>query len=436
MSDPQSTHGTHVLHFTKYPYDNVHGYIGITELEREIIDTRIFQRLRRVKQLGLADLVFPGGTHTRFAHSLGSLFVMDAVLCRLLEQKCVDQADLQKLRLAALLHDVGHYPFSHVIEQVMRERHGDRAKHEPMSAHIITSTEIRDVLTKYGYNAEEIASIIQSTSNTKLFNYLLSSDLDIDKMDYLLRDAYHTGVAYGSIDIDRLFQTISVNKETNAQLAVLQKGKHAIENLLIGRYHMYQSVYYHKTVTAFELMLQSAYKRLLSEGYEGCPDLDTIKKMNEDELAGFDDSYVWRQIWQYEGKSQSLKELIEMLCERTSLKVTYEEPSFEAERTKGSVLKVLQVPMQRKMLSEESKVEEDWIFISTPPSSKTIISDDQETAIYIEKETNGKQYERIIDDNSSIVHHLARFRYLTSRVYTKQSLSSDLRAGLRKCYNI
>lgn len=433
MSATASAQGTPKLDFVKHIYDSVHGYVGVTELERSIIDTPIFQRLRRVKQLSPVDLVYPGATHTRFAHSIGSLFVMDKIANRLVDDHYLEEEDVQRLRLAALLHDLGHYPFSHVIESVMCKRYGDRGKHEAMSVHLIRNSIIGATLRKYEQDPEETAATIERRSRNPIFNYLLSSDLDVDRIDYLLRDAYHTGVAYGFIDIDRLIRTISVNEQTSAQLAVLEKGRQAVENFLIGRYHMYQSVYYHKTVVAFALMLEKIYDEMLEEGCSGCPDLESIKAMSEKDMARFDDSSVWREICHYDGRSGFLRELIDMLCKRVSLKVAYEEPSLAKVRANTSIWKVLLVPLQRKTLSQVSKIEEDWIFLSEPPLIDLIISSEPETAIYIKK---GEDYLRLVEDDTSIVHHLVDFRYLTPRVYTKEEYMERLRNGLRSCFGL
>ena len=417
----------------KHIYDSVHGYVGITEIERSIIDTSIFQRLRRIKQLGLSDFVYPGATHSRFAHSVGSMFVMDKIANRLIEDKFLKEDCLQELRLAALLHDIGHYPFSHLIENVMRKLHRDQGKHEMLSSHVIKNTEIGERIRDAGYDPEEICAIIGKRHMIKLFNYLLSSDFDVDRIDYLIRDAHHTGVAYGFIDVDRLIRTITMNRKTSAQLAILQKGRQAIENFLIGRYHMYQSVYYHKTTVAFELMMERIYEALLKEGYNGAPDLDAIRKFEESDLARYDDFSVWHQMETYQGKSDFLKESIKMLSERKPIKVAYQEPSLAMAKEKSSVWSVLLMPPQRELLSKDSGVEEEWIFISEPPPVELVISGEPETAIYVEKDGD---YSLLVEDDTSIAHHLKDFRYLTPRIYTKEEYVEKLKKTLRKCFGL
>lgn len=420
------------LSFVKHVYDCVHGYIGITEIERSIMDTSIFQRLRRIKQLGLSDLVYPGATHSRFAHSIGSMFVMDKIASRLIEDKYLEEDQLQELRLAALLHDVGHYPFSHLVENVMKKRHGDQGKHETLSGYIVKSTEIGKMIRNAGYDPEKISAIIERKySENKLFSYLLSSDFDVDRIDYLIRDAHHTGVAYGFVDVDRLIRTITVNMKTLAHLAILQKGRQAIENFLIGRYHMYQSVYYHKTTVAFELMMEKTYEGLLNENM--APDLDDILQYKENELAKFDDFNIWHKMVNYDGKLVFLQELIKMLSERRPIKVAYQEPSLLMAKEKSSIWRVLLIPRQKTMLSQDSGVEEEWIFVSEPPPVELVISGEPDTAIYVEKDGD---YSLLIDDDTSIAHHLKDFRYLTPRVYTKEEYKEKLKKSLKSCLGL
>lgn len=421
------------LDFEKQVYDSVHGYIGITEVERAIIDTSVFQRLRRIRQLGLSDFVYPGATHSRFAHSIGSMFVMDKIAHRLIEDEFLQENDLQDLRLAALLHDVGHFPFSHLVENVMKKRHGDQGKHEKLSSHIIKKTEIKEKIMNAGYDSEKISAIVERRHENKLFSYLLSSDLDVDRIDYLIRDAHHTGVAYGFVDVDRLIRTMTVNKKTRAQLAIAQKGRQAIENFLIGRYHMYQSVYYHKTTMAFELMMEKIYDGLLEEKFDGAPDLKDILKFDQNDLAKYDDFSVWHQMINYDGDSGFLKELIKMLTERQPIKLVYQEPSLAMSKEKSSIWRVLLVPRQKKMLSQDSGVEEEWIFVSEPPPVELIISGEKETAIYVERDGD---YSPLVDDDTSIAHHLKDFRYFTPRLYTKKQYVENLKKSLKSCLDL
>ena len=141
------------IKYEKWIYDNVHGYIGITSLEREIIDTKIFQRLRRITHLGLANFVYPGATQTRFGHSIGALFVMQKMCENLIPQGKIRQDDLQLLRLAALLHDVGHYPFSHVTERLLSKSDA-KGKHTSLGITLIKKSRIAEILSKTEFDPQ------------------------------------------------------------------------------------------------------------------------------------------------------------------------------------------------------------------------------------------------------------------------------------------
>ena len=250
----------------KLIYDELHGYVELTEAERRVIDTPTFQRLRFIKQLAAAWYVYPGATHTRFSHSIGTLFIMDVIAKSLAKQGWIRDDDVGLLRLAALLHDVGHMPFSHAIESVYASM-PEEMTHIKLSAEIVLQdSDIKEAISSAGYDPYEVASIILGKYREPLYNQLLSSDLDADRIDYLLRDAHHTGVAYGLIDARRIMATITIDGEGN--LAIQEKGIQAIENFYIARMHMYQSVYYHKTIVGYELLLSIIYRRLIEEALD------------------------------------------------------------------------------------------------------------------------------------------------------------------------
>lgn len=419
----------------KHIYDSVHGYITLNDLEREIVDTSLFQRLRRIRHLGLADYVYPGATHSRFAHSLGALFVMDKISETLIQQGHLDKDDKQKLRLAALLHDIGHYPFSHVLETVYVKRYGEKAKHDSISAELIRKTSIGKQISNADFDPEEISSILEKRSRP-LFSFLLSSDLDVDKIDYLLRDARNTGVSYGYVDVDRLFRTVTVDDE-KARLAILDKGKQAIENFLVSRYHMFSTVYYHKSVAAFELMLKMLGDALLGESI---PDFESILKTNEAQYTHFDDYNVWAIIQKecHTGNKLEpfLKELGKMLCDHRPVKLAFEEPSLSAEESKKRklILRLITKKAQIDLLSKESGIELHWILFAEPPPIEVLLSKEPEETLLIEKE--GK-FIPLREDDTSIVHLLTQYTYVSPRVYTKDdSYKVKLREAIRECFGI
>ncbi|MDE1860823.1 MAG: HD domain-containing protein, partial [Candidatus Micrarchaeota archaeon] len=192
------------LEFKKQINDNVHGYIGVTEQELRIIDNPVFQRLRHIRQLGATDLVFPGATHTRFSHSVGTMFVVDLYTKNVIKDEEVDRDQLQKLRIAALLHDVGHYPLSHTAEALIVKRF--RGKSHVENGIDIIRAYFKDDLENY--SAKEIIDLMSGKNKDK-YSMLISSALDADKSDYMLRDSYESGVSYGSIDLSSVLRIIS-----------------------------------------------------------------------------------------------------------------------------------------------------------------------------------------------------------------------------------
>lgn len=268
----------------------VHGFIELNHWEREIISHPVFQRLRRIKQLAWTDYVYPGATHTRFEHSLGVMHVAtrlyDSVVARrkpvlFSELGFNDDGlgrDRQLVRLAALLHDVGHTPFSHAAEELMPDRpNNTKYEHEHYSAALIR-THLRDVIENhptcrnYGFKADDIAALIEGSANAKqslFWREIISGQMDADRMDYLLRDSLHSGVSYGKFDLHRIISTVDVAIQADAEsprLGIAEGGWHAAEALVLARYFMFTQVYFHKTRVAYDLHLRGAMRELLPGG--------------------------------------------------------------------------------------------------------------------------------------------------------------------------
>ena len=236
--------------------DPIHGFIKLSEKEKNLIDTQVFQRLRRIRQLAMTFLVYPGAVHTRFDHSIGVMHVAGQICTKLRElnsTKICDE-DIDRVRLAALLHDVGHGPFSHVSEYLLDAYALDRTDmghmrekiHEKVTVDIVrTDPEIRDILSEE--ECDFVADMIQGQDTQDWQRDIVSSELDADKMDYLLRDSYFTGVKYGIYDLEKIIESclIEVDK-TETSLAISSKGIYALEQLLLARYHMTQQVYWHR----------------------------------------------------------------------------------------------------------------------------------------------------------------------------------------------
>jgi uncharacterized protein len=234
--------------------DPIHRYIRFSQVEKDVIDCPAFQRLRRIRQLAGAHLVYPSAQHSRFEHSLGAMHIAGLAGESLLVKGYIDNAEtVQELRLAALLHDIGHGPFSHLFEEVLET--GCGTSHEEMGRRIIARSEVADILERSGYGADHVARLSFGQSRVSFLNEIISGGLSADIMDYLPRDSYFTGAEYGKIDYYRLTSSFVVAK---GRLALDRSALNSLESMLISRYEMFKAVYFHKTVRSAEVMLLEA----------------------------------------------------------------------------------------------------------------------------------------------------------------------------------
>jgi len=265
--------------------DPIHGDIKLEGIFLDLLEAPEIQRLYNIKQLGFAHLVFPGAHHTRLEHSLGTCY-MASKATNFLD---LDKNEKQIVTCAAFLHDIGHGPFSHTLESILRSTldfdHvdlteklilGDYGIFSSEEKKFIASPSVHEILEKNKVNQKELIDIIKGTTHKKPYlSQLLNSTIDVDQLDYLVRDAYYTGVAYGMIDTERFLQTLIINDNN---LRVKRKGVGVVENILMARGLMYSSVYFHKTVRIAELMLSRAIEML--------PDVQPLElfKMTDSEL--------------------------------------------------------------------------------------------------------------------------------------------------------
>lgn len=245
--------------------DPVHNIIRLRtdtdegELMMRLIDTPEFQRLRRIKQLGLGLYTYQGAEHSRFTHSLGAFHLMSRVLDRFSEKYTIDKQDRAAARAAALLHDVGHGSFSHVMEKVLGFHH------ETLTMEVMLSetTEIGKLLRSYSAALPaKVAAIIGGTSQPAALAQLVSSQLDVDRMDYLLRDSLMTGAKYGIYDLEWIINALAID-EDNDRIYVAARGLYAVEEYLQARYYMFRQVYFHRTLRSAEAVLKSTLRRAL-----------------------------------------------------------------------------------------------------------------------------------------------------------------------------
>lgn len=244
--------------------DPVHRYIHVRDqLIWELINTSEFQRLRRIRQLGTSYTTFHGAEHSRFNHSLGVYEVMRRILDKFTEGGAWEEEDRLLCLSAALLHDVGHGPFSHSFEKVFHTDH-----EEWTQAILVGDTQINRVLKKVSTHfPQKVSEVISNTYENKLIVSLISSQIDADRMDYLLRDAYYTGVNYGNFDIERILRVMRPHED---YAVIKHSGMHAVEDYIMSRYQMYWQVYFHPVTRSAEVILRKIFQRakhLFQSGY-------------------------------------------------------------------------------------------------------------------------------------------------------------------------
>jgi len=241
--------------------DPVHGFISVPKRLLPLVETPEFQRLRRIRQLGLGHLVFPGAEHTRFQHALGAMALMQQALSSIAEKGTpISESEQEAALIAALLHDVGHGPFSHTLEtDLIGADASGPFHHEQMSRLLIQRLNAR-----FDGQLDLALDIFDGTYPRPFFESLLSSQLDMDRLDYLRRDSFYTGVAEGVVGVDRIIKTMRVHPldgGPDADIVIEAKGAYAVESYILSRRLMYWQVYLHKTVIAADHLLRSAFAR-------------------------------------------------------------------------------------------------------------------------------------------------------------------------------
>lgn len=283
-----------LLNRTKVFRDPLYGYIQVKhKLISDLIDTQEVQRLRRIRQLSGVAMVFQTAEHSRFTHALGAYHMANLVLENVDGAECLSEYEKIVFLCAALLHDIGHGPYSHAFENVLE------TSHEEMTIKLILSeqTAVHKILSQYQNLAKDVAGVIAHCGTFPLIESFVSSQLDVDRMDYLSRDAYFTGATYGTIDMHRLLRSMKIEDH---KLLCRASGVHSIESYLMSRYHMYFQVYYHPVARAYELVLESIYTRirdLIREGVEIDASIESflnVVRDNNDVVSyiDLDDAYV------------------------------------------------------------------------------------------------------------------------------------------------
>ncbi|MDO5849112.1 MAG: HD domain-containing protein [Methanobrevibacter sp.] len=355
----------------KFIRDSVYGDISFNEFETNLMDQPSFQRLRRIKQLGLINLIFPGANHTRFEHSIGTMYLAS----RLSEELELEEDDVGLVKTAALLHDLGHGPFSHVSEGVLS------FPHEELTKYVIKNTSIRDVLEEK-YDVNKIIEIINGEGS---LGPIVSGELDVDRMDYLLRDSHYTGVAYGVIDYERLISNLKLEKTLTLDL----KGVQAAEGALVSRYFMYPSVYQHHTTRIVNSMFRRILKRLI--------DNNTI---NEKEIYKYDDTDIISICRQSDG---FIKDIITRLDNRNFFKRAF-TMRLENFKNPEKIYKITQDQLRKaeEEIAEYYNLDKDYVILNIAEYPRF---DEMKTQVSVDK----KLYP--LNEISNIIGALSKARF-------------------------
>ena len=384
--------------------DPIHDFVRVYDNELKIIDTPIFQRLRRIRQLSGAHLIYPGAQHTRFEHSLGVMHIASMAGQVLAEKGVVSSDDIQNLRLASLLHDIGHGPFSHLFEEIFEEKR--KISHEDLGRDIILKTEIGDIISKNGFDKKLITKLAFGDSKLQFMNEIISGVLSADIMDYLLRDGYFTGAEHAKIDHHRLTHSLDVYKN---KLALDKSSLVNFETMMISRYQMFKAVYFHKTVRAGEVMLLEAMD--LAEGELG------LSSMNLDEYLQLSDDVILAKLLnlpEHNSKLKASKKIATDYLNRNLFKSVFETTLAGKAITKKHMQEL------REEISKKSKIDINEIFVdssNTPSIPLSPSKKESKSIILLENDGNKTTAKEILISQIKLVSAMSGFMKIL-RVYT------------------
>lgn len=410
--------------------DPIHGYISMTSIEKELIDTRPMQRLRRIKQLSGAYFTYPGAEHSRFSHSLGVMHLAGIMGNHFAEMGYIEKSDVQKIRIAGLLHDIGHGPFAHMYEEILGKYRN--MTHEDVTQWLVENSELRDVISKHGYSSKEISKLSVGrlkTRETGFLNQIIASQFNVDIMDYLVRDSYFTGVEYGKIDVLRLINSLDVFDNIFAMdIAAL----YALEAFIIARYEMFKAVYFHRSVRAAEVMIVRAMD--YANDQLGL----TSFKTSEDYLS-LDDSSVLLNLLSLKplksNKVRISRELAEMYSNRVLFKCVYTTTIHHRNEFVTSVMSKDKI---RRQLAEEigknTGVNPDYIIVDVPtvPSVPYYPMQGKPADIPVfQRLSDGSKDKRKLSEFSQLFKVLIGYMDII-RVYTAPQFREKVRKGVAK----
>jgi len=387
--------------------DPIHDFIRVNDLELKIIDNPIFQRLRRIRQLSGAHLTYPGAQHTRFEHSLGVMHIAAQAGQALQEKGILKSDDIENLRLGALLHDIGHGPFSHLFEEVLQQK--KKISHESIGKKIILQTSIGDTLSKGGFDKKFITKLAFGDSKLQFMNEIISGALSADIMDYLLRDGYYTGAEHAKIDHKRITQSLEVYQK---KLALERSALYSFESMMHSRHQMFKAVYFHKTVRSAEVMLLESIRLADEELGLTSLNLDNYLELTDESIL-----FKLLSLSAYTTELKRAKKIAEDYQNRRLLKCVFER--ILTNKTKLSKMKTNQL---RETISKKSKVNENDIFIDSSITSSiplTPSKKESQSIILVTRNANKVTAKVIPISKIPLVSQMSGFMNIL-RVYTSK----------------
>ncbi|MBS7648977.1 MAG: HD domain-containing protein [Candidatus Bathyarchaeia archaeon] len=392
--------------------DPIYGYVYITEAEKEIIDSFPFQRLRRIRQLAGAEYVYPGANHTRFEHSIGVMYLAGLMVDNPQLSQILTEDEAQMIRISALLHDVGHGPFSHIFEHILTKFLGKT--HEDMTLWIITNSELRDVINSLGFDPNVVGALAIGRLNKPkmaFMNQVIRSAVDADKLDFVVRDTYHTGAEYGFVDVIRLVRTLDV---IDGNLSVDIGALSALESFILARIESFKSIYFHRVGRAVQIMLAVAMEQARDE-------LGLVDFKTPEDYLNLNDYSLWTKLKECE-KS---REIIERLERRKLIKCAYDPPPFYIrDKIVSTIFNVEGIRNRiRDQIAEEAGVDPQSIIIDVPtlpsvPYHHAFPLEPMEIPVF-QKTRDGRKISGRLSEVSGIFDLLKGFMNIL-RVYTEE----------------
>ncbi|MFQ6068728.1 MAG: HD domain-containing protein [Candidatus Bathyarchaeia archaeon] len=403
--------------------DPIHGYVYITKTEKDIVDSFPMQRLHRLRQLAGAEYVYPGANHTRFEHSIGTMYLSQRLTENSILSQYLSKEEIQMIRFAALLHDVGHGPFSHVFEHLL-EKFLDKT-HEEMTVWVIQKSEVSDILEKAGYNSNQIAKLATGSLCRKgktFMDQIIQSAVDVDKLDFIVRDTYHTGAEYGNVDVFRLIYMIDI---LDNNLAVDIGALSALESFILARIESFKSIYFHRVSRAAQIMLATAMEKAKDE-------LGLVNFKTPEEYLSLNDYTVWTMLKLCE-KSRKIMENLER---RVLLKCAYDQTFYVKDKTISKLFSAEEIRNEmRDKIAEKAGVKPQFVVIDVPtlpsvPYHHSALLEPMEIPVF-HKTRDGKKVPQRLSEISRIFEALRGFINAV-RVYTEEKYRTEVSKAAAK----